>query len=127
GSQFGGEANLLRGQALSAGPDATRVRVGNVEVVAPASEAEPGQEVVVSVRPERVSIGVPGTAVPALNRFDGRIARRIFLGNLVRFLVELAPGVVVTVQAPVEAAELAEGDEVVVGWERDSSIVLTEQ
>jgi spermidine/putrescine transport system ATP-binding protein len=120
-SNFIGEANLLRGTAT----DATRVRIGNVEVQAPATDVEPGSDVVVSVRPERIVLGPQARGLA--NVFDGRIARRIFLGNLVRFLVELAPGVIVTVQALVDAADLAEGDEVVVGWERDSSIVLTEQ
>jgi ABC-type Fe3+/spermidine/putrescine transport system ATPase subunit len=126
-SHFIGEANLLRGTVTAAESDATRVRVGNIEIVAPAHAAEAGQEVVVSVRPERIAIGAAGAVLSAQNLFDGRIGRRIFLGNLVRFLVELAPGVVATVQASVEAAGLTEGDDVVVGWERDSSIVLTEQ
>jgi spermidine/putrescine transport system ATP-binding protein len=126
-SHFIGEANLLRGTVTAAESDSTRVRVGNIEIVAPAHAAEAGQEVVVSVRPERIAIAAAGAVLSAQNLFDGRIGRRIFLGNLVRFLVELAPGVVATVQAPVEAAGLTEGDDVVVGWERDSSIVLTEQ
>jgi hypothetical protein len=95
--------------------------------VAPAHAAEAGQEVVVSVRPERIAIGRGGSG--ALGAKPLRRAHRA--ADLPRQPRPLprgaAPGVVATVQASVEAAGLTEGDDVVVGWERDSSIVLTEQ
>jgi spermidine/putrescine ABC transporter ATP-binding subunit len=122
-SHFIGEANLLEGAVTQDG----RVRVGNVELAAPAAEVEAGREVVVSVRPERIAIGAPGALLTGENRFAGRVERRVFLGNLVRYLVEIAPGLIVTVEAGVEQAGFAQHEDVEVAWACASSILLTEQ
>lgn len=122
-SHFIGEANLLEGAVTQEG----RVRVGNVEIAAPTTGVDDGREVVVSIRPERIAIGGPGALPAGDNRFAGRVERRVFLGNLVRYLVEIAPGLIVTVEAGVEQASFAQHEEIEVAWFRDSSIVLTER
>jgi spermidine/putrescine transport system ATP-binding protein len=126
-SHFIGEANLLHGQVVDSGYGVTRVRVDGLEVAAPAGDLRVGNRAVVSVRPERIDIGVPGSVGDADNHFKGLLVRRIFLGNLTRWIVELAPELVVTVESGVEAADLEERDEVEVAWQSGDSILLREE
>jgi ABC-type Fe3+/spermidine/putrescine transport system ATPase subunit len=126
-SHFIGEANLLHGTVTGVDGTATRVRVGNVELVAPPADLALGQEVVVSVRPERLDVAEPGLGAPRENRFAGRVERRVFLGNLVRLLVEVAPGLVLTAESSAEAAPFGEREEVELAWPRDASIVLMQE
>jgi spermidine/putrescine transport system ATP-binding protein len=125
-SHFIGEANLLHGTVAAVDAGSTRVQVDGLDVVAPAADVAPGQRVVVSVRPERLEIAPPGEAAAGENAFTGRVQRRIFLGHLMRRLVEIAPGVVLTVESAVDAATLGEGDDATVSWPRDAAIVLPE-
>jgi spermidine/putrescine transport system ATP-binding protein len=126
-SHFIGEANLLEGTVAAVDADATRVRVGNIEVVAPPADVAPGQAVVVSVRPERLDVSEPGAGPLRENRFGGRVERRVFLGNLVRLLVEVAPGLVLTAESSAEDAPFVEREDVEVAWPRDASIVLAHE
>ncbi|MBA3432604.1 MAG: ABC transporter ATP-binding protein [Actinobacteria bacterium] len=122
-SHFIGEANLLIGVVATADGDATRVRVDGLEIVACAADVSTGQEVTVSVRPERLAITRDGG-----NRMDnvlrGVVARRVFLGNLVRWLVEVAPEVIVTVESRAGEQEIDEGSNVFVLWSKTDAIVL---
>jgi spermidine/putrescine transport system ATP-binding protein len=126
-SHFIGEANLLHGEVVDSGEGMTRVRADGLELAAPPGDLEASDRAVVSVRPERIGIGVPGTVRDCDNRFTGRLVRHIFLGNLTRWIVELAPELVVTVESGVEGADLAERDEVEVAWQSGDSILLREE
>ena len=125
-SHFIGEANLLYGAVVDYREGATRVRVHGLELWAPDGDLRTGERAVVSIRPERIDIGLPARAGNGDNRFTGRLVRRIFLGNLVRWLVEIAPEVVVTVETGVETGDLEEHDEVEVVWQSRDSILLRE-
>ncbi|MBD0291879.1 MAG: ABC transporter ATP-binding protein, partial [Thermoleophilia bacterium] len=121
-SHFIGEANVLEGVVTAAGGDGTRVRVDGLELVASPADVTEGQEVAVSIRPERLAIAqVNGGDGPVLR---GVVARRVFLGNLVRWLVELAPGVLVTVEGPAGEDELGEGATAYVRWPAEAALVL---
>ena len=82
-SHFIGEANLLRGTVT----DATHVRIGNVEVQAPATDVDAGSDVVVSVRPERIVLGPQARGLA--NSFDGRIAERWAVRDDLGTLIQL--------------------------------------
>jgi spermidine/putrescine transport system ATP-binding protein len=127
-SDFIGEANLLRGVVAAVEGDRARVRVLDtaLEVHAPASGLGPDHPVVISVRPERLRVGRPGSANGAENRAPGRLERRIFLGNIIRQYVALGPEIVVAAQSDVDAPHLAEGDPVEVSWQADNTILLLE-
>jgi spermidine/putrescine transport system ATP-binding protein len=122
-SHFIGEANLLEGVVTAADADATRVRVDGLEIVACPADVAPGQRVAVSVRPERLGITGDGddTADGVLR---GVVARRVFLGNLVRWLVEVAPGLVLTVEVRAGGEELDEGSTAFVLWPKEAALVL---
>jgi spermidine/putrescine transport system ATP-binding protein len=125
-SHFIGEANLLHGEVVGSSEGRMRIRSELLELAAPAGDHRAGDRVVVSIRPERIVIDAPGRVGAGDNRFTGRIVRRIFLGNLVRWIVEVAPEVVVTVETGVEAPKLEERDEVEVAWQSGDAILLRE-
>lgn len=122
-SHFIGETNLLEGEVVAVESGGTRVRVGPVEVAAPAGPLALGATASVSVRPQCVSIGRRVQAAHE-NRFRGRLERRIFLGNLVRWYVEIGPDIVVTAEGAPEERPLEEGSELDVSWAREDSILL---
>ncbi len=124
-SHFIGEANLLRGVVAATSPDATRVTVDGRDLVAPAAGIARGADVVVSVRPERIRIEPHGSLADAAdNRLAGVLVRRVFLGNLVRWLVEVGPELVLTVEGRAEGDRLEEGGRVELGWQKEDSILL---
>jgi len=127
-SDFIGEANLLRGVVAAVDGEWARVRVLDtaLEIQAPASGLGPDCPVVISVRPERLRVGRPGSANGVENRAPGRLERRIFLGNIIRQYVALGPEIVVAAQSDVDAESLAEGDRVEVSWRADNTILLPE-
>lgn len=127
-SGFIGEANLLRGVVTALDGDLARVRVldTNLEVRAPATGLPLHRAVVVSVRPERLRVGRPGSANGIENRAAGTLQRRIFLGNIVRQYVALGPDLVIAAQSDVDDEPLGEGDAVEVSWRAGNTILLPE-
>ncbi len=127
-SGFIGEANLLHGITTVIAGDHARVRVAecDLEVVAPARGIASGRSVVVSVRPERLRVGRPGSANGVENRVLGTLQRRIFLGNIVRQYVTLTPDLVIAAQTDVDAETIQEGEPVEVSWRADNTILLAE-
>jgi spermidine/putrescine transport system ATP-binding protein len=122
-SHFIGETNLFEGEVVAVESTGTRVRVGSLDVAAPTGDVRPGVTAAVSVRPQAVAIG-PSVVHDHENRFRGRLERRIFLGNLVRWYVEIDPGVIVTAEGPAEDPPLEEGTDLEVSWRRNDSILL---
>ena len=127
-SDFIGEANLLRGVVTARNGDLVRVSVlgADLEVRAPGNGLVPHHAVVISVRPERLRVGRPGSATGLENRAPGVLQRRMFLGNIVRHYVTLGPDLVVAAQTDVDGEPLAEGDAVEVSWRAENTILLPE-
>jgi spermidine/putrescine transport system ATP-binding protein len=125
-SQFIGEANLLSGTVAETDHGGTCVEVDGLRLLGPQAELDAGDGAVVSVRPERVRIGAAGSSTGAENCFRGRIRHVIFLGHSRRYVVEIAPEVLVTAQTGVDEspADAGVGDEVEVRWRKSSSRVL---
>ena len=127
-SGFIGEANLMRGVVAARDGELVRVRVLDTEldVRAPAGTFAADHSVVISVRPERLRVGRPGSANGIENRVLGILQRRIFLGNIIRQYVVLGPDLVVAAQTDVDDELLAEGDAVEVSWRPENTILLSE-
>ena len=129
-SGFIGEANLLHGVVAGRDGDLVRVRVLDTELDlrAPGGNFAVDRPVIVSVRPERLRVGRPGSANGIENRAPGILQRRIFLGNIIRQYVMLGPDLVVAAQTGVDddLLELEAGDPVEVSWQADSTILLPE-
>jgi putative spermidine/putrescine transport system ATP-binding protein len=121
--RFLGEANVLDGKIEAIDGDTATLRIGGVTLRARMRDAaKVGQGASLFVRPERVAIGDTTG-----NRVDGRVRRISFLGNIVRYQVEIAPAthVVVDVQNSGRRA-LAVDDPITLGWAVEDSLVLVD-
>lgn len=127
-AEFMGESNLLPA-AVTAAPDGSgqgRARLANGMEIAFATEkpVKNGDELIVSVRPERVNI----SDAPLRGGLRGIIAESIYLGEATRYRVELEGGIsLLSKQEKVCYQELAaqDGSEVWVSWELPFGVVLT--
>ena len=142
-ARFLGEANLIEGtiEGVHAGV-ATLRTVGGLQLRARVdSAAPPGTRANLFVRPERVTVagapaaGAPGAASDqsdvsklsaAPNRAAGRLVQISFLGNILRNVVEIEPGVRVTVDVQNASAGLlrAAGETVMLSWRVVDSLIL---
>lgn len=75
----------------------------------------PGDGAVLSIRPERINVRL--TASGDGDGLAGTIRRTVFLGHLVRCVVELTTDVVITAEGTRDAAAgWADGERVLVDW-----------
>ena len=90
---------------------------GGMSIVAPDPGGAERGTLPITVRPEKVCIGVQPS--PGWSCLRGRIAQNVFLGSVTQLVVELQTGETLTVHElndDEEAARLAPGAEVTVGW-----------
>jgi ABC-type Fe3+/spermidine/putrescine transport system ATPase subunit len=127
--RFLGEANLIEG-ALSAplGAVARLVLPTGRELRAPRSDGLAVGRGMLFIRPERVEIA-PGTTAagdPWANTLAGRIRRCSFLGNILRYAVDVegAEPITVDLQNAVGVAPLPVGSPVVLRWPIADSLIL---
>ena len=124
-AHFIGESNLAPGRVAEVlGPGAWRVDAGGLPVVATGTGPwQPGDAVVVLVRPERIRLGAPAPDAP--NRFAGRVEECTFRGASRRYRVRLATGAAWSVDAPAlgEGAP-AVGAAVQVSWRSEDCLAL---
>jgi spermidine/putrescine transport system ATP-binding protein len=90
---------------------------GGMSIVAPDPGGARREAIPITVRPEKIGLGTePG---PGWSCVRGRIAQNVFLGSVTQLVVELQTGESLTVHElndDDEAARLAPGSEVTVGW-----------
>ena len=117
-ANFIGENNRISGQLLSR--DGERCVIGltrgeQVEALA-VNVGAVGEPVTLSIRPERVRLN--GQSEACRNRFSGRVAEFIYLGDHVRIRMEVCGKDDFYVKQPVAEldAELSVGDLVPLGW-----------
>ena len=120
---FLGDANILRGQAT-----ATGIRLTDGTLIAAASGrarvlGRPGS---CAVRPERIQIlPAAALAVPGdHNRLTGRVAKRLFAGNSSTYFVDRGEDTIKVLVQNDGGARLAEGQEVVLRWAPDSTVLI---
>jgi spermidine/putrescine transport system ATP-binding protein len=128
-SRFIGEANLLNGVILAVQKDRVEVDVNGLRLSCLAQPGfSVGQKAVVSIRPERMSLFVHREEIPPTwkNVFPGTVVNTIFLGSLGRYQVRLANDQEVLVERPTTDGALSccVRDEVHVGWDASSNVVL---
>jgi spermidine/putrescine ABC transporter ATP-binding subunit len=93
-ADFIGINNLVEGKVLSVDPAQRAVRAetafGELGAICDAP-LKPGDRCVISVRPENIALeGQPGGGV---NRLNGRVSFAAYLGNILRYDVDLGQGV----------------------------------
>ncbi|MBU3057189.1 MULTISPECIES: ABC transporter ATP-binding protein [Pseudomonas] len=118
-ANFIGENNRLSGQLLSR--EGERCVIGlprgeKVEALA-VNVGQPGDPVTLSIRPERVRLN--GGSDACTNRFSGRVAEFIYLGDHVRIRLEVCGQSDFFVKQPIAELDpaLAVGDVVPLGWQ----------
>jgi putative spermidine/putrescine transport system ATP-binding protein len=127
--RFLGEANLIEGTVMAPTGDVVRLRLpSGQELRAPTSDGcDPGRGMLF-IRPERVEIA-PATAAPgdpSANVLAGTVRRCSFLGNILRYAVELddAAPITVDLQNAAGVAPLPVGAPVVLRWPVADSLIL---
>lgn len=128
-SRFIGEANLLDGVVSATSGDETTVDASGLAIVAPfEADVQAGQAVILSVRPERIQIFEQQSAAPQgwPNVYIGTVETAIFLGPSIRYHIQLGNGQTLVVDRTTQQEKTAyqPGDQVVVGWETRSNVVL---
>jgi spermidine/putrescine transport system ATP-binding protein len=104
-ASFIGDTNLFRGKIEGAHPTMLWVRTeaGLKMTVEPANttgERLTSGRVVISVRPEKISVSLAVPNDSTANCFEGRLKNVMYLGTHVHYLVQLQSGDLVTVRQP---------------------------
>jgi spermidine/putrescine transport system ATP-binding protein len=129
-SSFIGEANLLSGQVKAIQADYIEVEVDGLALVTPVrSGLSVGQGAIVSVRPERAILFARKEDAPHTwrNVFPGQVDSAIFLGPIARYHIRLTNNQVVIVdQATMDGVlNYHAKDQLYIGWEMTSNIILS--
>ncbi|MEC5293401.1 MULTISPECIES: ABC transporter ATP-binding protein [unclassified Aurantimonas] len=129
-ARFLGEANLIDGMVEEVRDGIAVLRTGGgLQLRARTSAGVVrGAQAALFVRPEKMVIGPEGSCVQSdgVNHVTGRLKRTSFLGNIHRHLVEINPGVEVTVDVQNSGGSLALGNNhaASVSWLVTDSLVL---
>jgi putative spermidine/putrescine transport system ATP-binding protein/spermidine/putrescine transport system ATP-binding protein len=120
---FLGDANILRGDATDNGiclADGTSIRVASAKGLAVGTKAS------CAVRPERIEIAAsaPGSQSVSSNRLTGRVSKRIFAGNSSTYFVDRDGDTVKVVVLNGGQDRLAEGQDVVLRWSPESTVLI---
>lgn len=117
-ASFIGESNFLRGQVADSTNGRCRVEIpGVATLICPEmTGAVTGQEVTVTVRPEKLIFGNGATA--GANLVPGQIEQVIFAGEMRRYEVVLSNGEHLVLKRQNRAGEqqFSRGDDVLVAW-----------
>ena len=127
--RFLGEANLIDGTVIAPDGDIARLALtSGQELRAPRGASCGGGPGTLFIRPERVEM-TPGTATvadPHRNTLRGRIRRCAFLGNILRYAVEVdgIASITIDLQNAVGVSPLAAGTPVLLHWPVADSLIL---
>lgn len=127
-ADFIGDTNLFQGQVESSQEPLLQVitRQGLKFWVKPSASwvESPSNEVVVSVRPEKIQVGHPNSLGP-VNTCDGILKTVMYLGTHVHYVVALENGNSVTVMQPNRSIDLPELDSPVqIYWTAEDCLAL---
>ena len=126
-AKFLGEANLLPGTVESLTPHGATLRLpgGGALQAARPTALMAGQPGALFVRPEKMTLARAPAAGPA-NAVAGTVRRSSFLGNTLRYAVEVAPGLTLTADMPNRGGTFQPdtGDAVTVTWAAEDSSIL---
>ncbi|MEB3282869.1 MAG: ABC transporter ATP-binding protein [Lyngbya sp.] len=136
-ADFIGDTNLFSGrvEALDATSQLIVTQTGlKIEAypspptqTTPNSDIQVGDAVVVSVRPEKISIN-PYPVGGVVNCFEGRIVNTMYLGTHLQYIVQLLSGEQLTVQQSKTGEAIAEGETTVyICWKPTDCLALSQQ
>jgi spermidine/putrescine transport system ATP-binding protein len=116
-ANFLGEANIVRGRVVESGPVAVLDVAGcKVRVLDERHDAHLGEQVLVALRPEQLSVA--GESTGSGNEFRARIKDKVFLGNAFTLHLHVDPDVPLVVRGTDRALfdDLGVGQTVAVTW-----------
>jgi spermidine/putrescine transport system ATP-binding protein len=125
-ADFIGTSNLMRLEISRREGELAVMELGEgMRLVARDPSGRPGP-LQITVRPEKIRIGVG--AANGGSRISGRVVEQIYLGSLSQTVVEVRSGEQLTVHelSDDEAAALAPGEQVVLSWQEQHSLVVEE-
>jgi putative spermidine/putrescine transport system ATP-binding protein len=127
--RFLGEANLIEGTITeTGGADARLVLPSGQALRGPRANGHDLGPGLLFIRPERVDIvtGPPTAADPRLNILAGRVRRCSFLGNILRYAVDVdgITPITIDLQNAVGVSALTEGTPVTLRWPVADSLIL---
>jgi putative spermidine/putrescine transport system ATP-binding protein len=126
---FIGESNFLQGEVSGVDGREIAVRIGGMRVVATArGSTATGTAVTLAVRPEK--IGFRDSRAPAheprLNTLDAVVRDVTFVGEMHRYVVEIAPGITLVAkqQHRFHVPAYAPGERVTIEWHIEDTLVV---
>jgi spermidine/putrescine transport system ATP-binding protein len=122
-ADFIGDTNLIAGAVSGLDGGTAIIAAGGLTFPARTEgPLAPGDEVVISIRPENLRLAGPGEAG---REFAGKVADVIYTGSKRRLVVRLDGDLALKVDAPAgQAAEYAPGETVRVAWPAEKAYVL---
>lgn len=123
-ASFIGEANVIRGSVDSVTNGEALVRHEKLEIRALAEDLRPGEDVYVSVRPEKLRVGPE--AEGCLNRFQGTVVEEVYVGLASKILIQLDLGgrLAANVQIADIGGSIQVGTHVQLGWDPPNAVVI---
>jgi spermidine/putrescine ABC transporter ATP-binding subunit len=125
-ASFIGETNLLSAEAERQEGEFVTVRVGEHRMqVRSRQPVRGGQAVTISARPERLRLSAADRNGQANGAWRSRLADASFLGNTIRYEVELPSGERLKVDRLAGAEPmLQQGQEVLLHWDHDAAVLV---
>ncbi len=120
-STFVGKANLLTGYAQSTGTRC-KIEMGEVSLDIPHAVLEPGTEIILSLRPEKISFVPTGQGL-----LDGIVTARYFLGDQWIYYLRTSVGELVVVTPNADCEPLSEQAQTGLTWSVTSLRLLTDR
>jgi ABC-type Fe3+/spermidine/putrescine transport system ATPase subunit len=128
-ARFIGDTNLLDAEIVGREEDVLIVNCQGLHIQAKAGAIDGvDQSIGISIRPEKIAIEAAGAARSGPNCFQGRVKTMTFMGSVLRYEIVLQNEVELLVEEPnQEGLRLKEGDDAVVSWTKESSVVLRDE
>ncbi len=129
-ADFIGESNFLRGKFLSSAAGQSRLQVGDAQVDVRASQhpLTPGQEVLFTIRPEKITLAAPDQA--PTGALGGLVQEVIYIGTDTRYLLQLTSGQALIARLQngcnAELNEFKKGDQAQVAWRPEDAHILSD-
>jgi ABC-type Fe3+/spermidine/putrescine transport system ATPase subunit len=122
---FLGEANFLEGKVVGVlGSEAQLVLPDGSGIIVTHQGVTLGSDVLVALRPEKISIEPGGTQAPRLNRVIGRVQSAIFSGSSLTYRVSVGDRLVVVFEQNKNRAPLPEQSVVTLEWATADNVVV---
>lgn len=133
-ADFIGETNFVNGRLVAAAGDRYQVELEsgaqslvNCDVV----QAEPGANVTIAIRPEKIFLGTGEAPTDLDNAYTGTVEEIIYIGTDTYYHVRLPGNALIVARQQNQdytgtAAMLAEGDRAYVAWHAHNASLLTE-